>query len=88
VVLTYQGPVDELTLNSGRIVVDGGYVIGRTSGIKFSIKRAARSYVSHLLSGAGCSRIYEGTGKILMCTTPYWRFRLKATELKDPILAE
>jgi uncharacterized protein (AIM24 family) len=88
IVLATQGPVEEITLNNGRIVVDGNYVVGRTAGIKFTIRRAARSYVSHILSGEGYARVYEGTGKLLMCTTPYWRFRVKGGEFKDPILAE
>ncbi len=86
--LATQGPVEEMTLNNGRIVVDGNYVIGRTSGIKFSIRRAARSRFSHWLSGEDYARVYEGTGRLLLCTTPYWRFRVKGGEFKDPILAE
>jgi len=88
VVLATQGPVEEFTLKNGRIVVDGNYVIGRTSGIKFSISRPERTYFSHLLSGQGYARVYEGTGKLLMCTTPYWRFRIKGGEFKDPILVD
>ena len=88
VVLACQGPVDEMKLQDSRMVVDGNYVIARTSGIKLSIRRAERSYLSHLLSGEDYARAYEGTGRLLMCTTPYWRFRLKGGELKDPMLID
>jgi uncharacterized protein (AIM24 family) len=88
VVLTSKGPVEELTLNNERIVVEGNYVLGRTNGIKFSIQRAAKSIFSHLLSGEAYARVYEGTGRLLLCTTPYWRFRIKGGEFKDPALAE
>ena len=89
VVLTAPGPVEEMTLKNGRIVVAGNYVLGRTSGIKFSVRRAARSYFSHILSGEASARVYEGTGKLLMCSTPYWRNRNKSlSAAKDPVLAE
>jgi uncharacterized protein (AIM24 family) len=88
VVLTSKAPVEELTLNNERIVVEGNYVLGRTIGIKFSIQRAEKSIFSHLLSGEGYARVYEGTGRLLLCTTPYWRFRIKGGEFKDPALAE
>jgi uncharacterized protein (AIM24 family) len=88
VVLTSQGPVEEMTLNNERIVVEGNYVLGRTNCIKFSIRRAAKSIFSHLLSGEAYARVYEGTGRLLLCTTPYWRFRIKGGEFKDPALAE
>jgi len=88
VVLATHGPIEELTLNNGRVVVDGNYVVGRTSGIKFTIRRAARSYISHRLSGESYARVYEGTGRLLMCSTPYWRARVKGGEFKDPILAD
>jgi uncharacterized protein (AIM24 family) len=87
IVLTTNGPVEELTLNDARVVVDGNYVIGRTSGIRFTVRRAARSYFSHLLSGENYARVYDGTGKLLLCSTPYWRFRIKSNEFKDPVQA-
>jgi uncharacterized protein (AIM24 family) len=88
VVLACQGPVDEMKLQNGRMAVGGSYVIARRSGIKLSIRRPERSYISHLLSGENYARVYEGTSRLLMCTTPYWRFRLKGGQLKDPMLAD
>ena len=86
VVLAAQGPVDELTLNSERLVVDGPFVIARTDGIKFSIRRPARTRWSTWLSGQTSARVYEGKGRLLMCTTPYWRLAIKNKHLADPML--
>jgi uncharacterized protein (AIM24 family) len=88
IVLATRGPIKEMTLNNGRIVVDGDYVVGRTTGIKFTIRRAARSYLSHRLSGEDYARVYEGTGKLLLCCTPYWRARVKGGVFRGPILAD
>jgi uncharacterized protein (AIM24 family) len=87
VVLTTQGPVEEMILNNGRVVVEGKYVIARTSGIKFSIRRAAKSIWAHILSGESYARVYEGTGRLLLCSVPYWRIRITGGELKHPVMA-
>ena len=86
VVLAAQGPVDEITLNSEKLVVDGSFVIARTDGIKFSIRRPARTRWSTWLSGQTSARVYEGKGRLLMCTTPYWRLAIKNKNLADPML--
>jgi uncharacterized protein (AIM24 family) len=86
VVLAAQGPVDELKLNNEKLVVDGTYVIARTTGINFTIRRPARTRWSTWLSGERFARVYEGTGRVLMCTTPYWRLAIKNKELGDPAL--
>jgi uncharacterized protein (AIM24 family) len=88
VVLKADGPVQVNTLQNQRLVVAGNYVIGRTEGIKFTIRRAAKSWISHWLSGERFARAYEGTGKVLLCTTPYWRLAVKSKLYGDPALAE
>lgn len=88
VALYSDGPVEEVTLDNGRLVVAGNYVIGRTDGIKFSIRRAAKSRFSHWLSGEPFARVYEGTGKLLLCTTPYWQLRLKHDASNHPAMSK
>ena len=53
--------------------------------IKFTIRRAAKSLISHWLSGEQAARAYEGTGKVLLCTTPYWRLFMKGEEAKGAV---
>jgi uncharacterized protein (AIM24 family) len=89
VVLIAQGPVQELTLNNERLVVDGNYVVARTSGILFSIRRPARSLLGYFLSGERYARVYQGTGRVLIATTPYWRLRIgQKGESRDPAAFE
>lgn len=87
-VLTVDGPVEEIELKNGRMVVDGPFVVARTDGIKFSLKRPTRSLLSYWMSGEKLSRVYEGTGRLLMCTTPYWRLMLSRRRESDPSLME
>ena len=83
------GPVDEVELNDERLVVDGNYVIARTAGISFKIRRPTRSLLGYYLSGERYARVYEGTGRLLIATTPYWRLRIgQKGEAEDPAVAE
>jgi uncharacterized protein (AIM24 family) len=87
VALYTEGPVEERTLRGEKLVVAGNYVIGRTEGIRFTIRRAAKSLISHWLSGERSARVYEGTGKLLLCTTPYWQLRLKQERSMEPAVS-
>jgi uncharacterized protein (AIM24 family) len=77
VVLSVEGPIEEVELKNDRLVVDGPFVVARTTGISLRIKRPARSLLSYWMSGQTRARVYEGTGRLLLCTTPYWRFRMQ-----------
>ena len=63
------GPVDEMTLNNERLVFDGNYVVARTAGISFTIRRPTRSRLGYYLSGERYSRVYEGTGRLASIST-------------------
>lgn len=77
VVLSVDGPVQEMELKNDRLVTDGPFVIARTHGISMRLKRPAKSLISHWLSGQKAAYVYEGTGKLLLCTVPYWRARMQ-----------
>jgi len=86
-VLITPGPIDEVSLNNERLVASGNFVIARTAGISFQVRRAERSRLAHYLSGEPYARIYQGTGRLLMATTPYWRLRLNQKgNTQDPAL--
>lgn len=87
VVLAARGPVSEVTLDDEMLVVDGSFVIARTSDVKFTIRRPARSRWSNWLAGQSVARVYQGTGRLLMCTTPYWRVAMKDRNTEAPVCA-
>ncbi|MBY0586870.1 AIM24 family protein [bacterium] len=80
VVLVTKGPVEEMTLNNERLVVDGRMVLARTDGIRFSVTRPTRSLLGYWLSGQTLSNVYQGTGRLLISTTPYWRYAMKTKD--------
>ena len=71
VVLNAPGPVEEVTLNNERLMVEGKLVLARTEGLDYRFRRAT-SLVQSLFAGEARLRVYEGTGKALVCWTPYW----------------
>lgn len=77
VVLSVPGPIEEVTLTDDQLVTDGPFVVAHTAGIRLSVRRPARSWLSYWMSGQKLAFCYRGTGKLLLCTTPYWRARLK-----------
>lgn len=83
VVLAVDGPVQEVELVDDRLVADGPFVIARTAGISLSVRRPTKSWLSYLLSGQNRAFVYEGTGKLLLCTTPYWRQRMQRERRTD-----
>jgi uncharacterized protein (AIM24 family) len=83
VVIHVNGPVEEVELTKSRIQVEGKYVVGWTGDIHYTIRRPTRSYLSYLTAGESYLRSYEGTGRVLVCSTPYWRLRLQQPPLPD-----
>lgn len=79
--LSVDGPVEEIRLDDDRLVVDGPQVVARTAGIRLSLKRPTSNFLSFWLSGQERSYVYEGSGKLLLCTTPYWRKRMQQDRL-------
>ncbi len=71
VAINAPGPVEEVDVHDTEMRVQGRLVLGRTSGLKFSSQRAAR-FPRNLISGQNRMRVFTGTGKLLMCMTPYW----------------
>ena len=69
------GPVETVDVADGELRVQGRLVLGRTDGLKFSSQRAA-AFPRNLISGQRRLRVFTGTGKALVCWTPYWNEHL------------
>jgi len=64
VVVTSAGPIEEIELNNGKLVVDGAFAIARSSGIDLKVSKATKGIFSTLISGEGIVNTFTGTGKI------------------------
>ena len=89
VVLVAHGMVEEIALDNEELVVDGKYVLARTSGISLKIRRPGRGLLGFFLSGERAARAYKGTGRLLISTTPNWRLRVyQSKDFADPFLTK
>lgn len=75
------GPVETVEINDSEMRVQGRLVLGRTSGLRFSSQRPT-SYLRSFISGQQRLRVFSGTGKALVCWTPYWNEQLLRTITK------
>jgi uncharacterized protein (AIM24 family) len=65
------GPVETVEVRGGELRVQGRLVLGRTDGLQFSSQRSA-TFPRNFISGQRRLRVFAGTGKALVCWTPYW----------------
>jgi uncharacterized protein (AIM24 family) len=70
VALSAPGPVEEIEID-GELVVRGRQVMGRTEGLRFSVRRPA-GFIQSMIAGERLARVYTGKGRALVCWTSYW----------------
>lgn len=66
VIITSSGPLEEIELINGKLVVDGRFAVARTSGIELKVTKATRGIFSTIISGEGLVNTFSGTGKVLI----------------------
>lgn len=75
VAINAPGPVDVVSLENSELRVQGRLVLGRTAGLRFSSRRAS-TFLRSFLVGQRRLRVFSGTGKVLVCWTPYWNHHM------------
>lgn len=77
VVLCTRGPIERIAIEPGKkVVAEGKYVVARTDGVSFSIKRATKNFLGRFTAGEGFVRVFEGSGAVLLNPAPNWRYRI------------
>lgn len=71
VAINAPGPVEVVEVDGSELRVQGRLVLGRTEGLRF-LSRRPTTFFRHFISGQRRLRVYRGTGKVLVCWTPYW----------------
>ncbi len=66
VIITSAGPLEEVELINGKLVVDGRFAVARTSGIELKVTKATKGIFSTVISGEGLVNTFTGTGKVLI----------------------
>jgi uncharacterized protein (AIM24 family) len=78
IVLKTNGPVELIELHNERLATDGSYVLARSEGVSYRVRRSTRSLLGSFLTEERRLRLYEGTGRVLVSSYPYWRQLLHA----------
>jgi uncharacterized protein (AIM24 family) len=71
VAINAPGPVEEIVLDDSEIVAQGRLVLARTAGLRYRVRRPA-GFIQSLIAGEPIARCFSGTGRALVCWTPYW----------------
>ncbi len=66
VIVVSNGPLETIELNNDKLVVDGSFAVARTSGIQFTVNKAAKGLFSSWTSGEGIVNTFTGTGKVMI----------------------
>ena len=76
VVIRTPGPVQVVPVK-GSYRTEGRIVVGRTSSLKYRVRRPTRRLIDYFLSGEAFLKSFEGDGQLLTCPTPYGRQRFQ-----------
>jgi uncharacterized protein (AIM24 family) len=71
VAINAPGPVEAVDVSDAELRVQGHLVLGRTAGLSFTSQRSA-VFPRNFISGQRRLRVYGGSGRALVCWTPYW----------------
>lgn len=78
VALNAPGPVETVEITDGAFRAQGRIILGRTAGLRFTSERPAR-FPRNLIAGQRRLRVLRGTGRVLVCFTPYWNEHMYRT---------
>jgi uncharacterized protein (AIM24 family) len=70
VILQAPGPVEVIDLRDDRLVVDGNFLVARSTGLDFSIQQSSRSLLSTVTSGEILVNVLQGTGRVYLAPIP------------------
>jgi uncharacterized protein (AIM24 family) len=75
--LNAPGPVEMVEIRDGAFRAQGRIILGRTAGLRFTSERPA-PFPRNLIAGQRRLRALTGTGRVLVCFTPYWNEHMYA----------
>lgn len=70
VILQAPGPIQVIDLQDDRLVVDGNFLVARSTGLDFSIQQSSRSLLGTVASGEILVNVLQGTGRVYLAPIP------------------
>ena len=89
-ILHTRGPVEELTIQSDKIVVaESPFIIARTSNVSMKVRRPTNNFLGRFTSKEPFVREFrttgDGIGRVLVLEAQYWRQLVLARKSQDPL---
>ena len=89
VMICSPGPVEEIVLgkdspHGSQLVADGPIVLARTTGISYTVRMPSLLPWRRAATGENLLRVYKGEGRMLVCTTPFWRYKIMSGKSPAP----
>jgi uncharacterized protein (AIM24 family) len=89
VMICSPGPVEEITLgkdglHGSQLIADGPIVLARTTSIQYTVRTPSLLPWRRAATGEKLLRIYQGEGRLLVCTTPFWRYKIMREKASHP----
>jgi uncharacterized protein (AIM24 family) len=89
VMICSPGPVEEITLGKdspfgSQLIADGPIVLARAASISYTVRLPSLLPWRRAASGETLLRVYQGEGRMLVCTTPFWRFKIMQERAANP----
>jgi uncharacterized protein (AIM24 family) len=89
VMICSPGPVEEITLGKdspygNQLIADGPIVLARTASISYTVRLPSLLPWRRAATGESLLRVYAGEGRMLVCTTPFWRYKIARDKAASP----
>jgi uncharacterized protein (AIM24 family) len=81
VMICSPGPVEEIILgkdspHGSQLIADGPIVLARTESISYTVRLPSLLPWRRAVTGESMLRVYRGEGRMLVCATPFWRYKI------------
>lgn len=81
VMICASGPITEIALgkdspHGGEFIAENQVVLARTTGIQYFARLPSVLPWRRMASGENLLRVFRGEGRMLVCTTPFWRYKI------------
>lgn len=81
VMVCAQGPITEIFLgkdspHGSQFIAEGQIVLARTTSVNYFTRMPSLLPWRRMASGERLLRVYQGEGRLLICTTPFWRYKI------------
>jgi uncharacterized protein (AIM24 family) len=77
VIASSPGPIEIMDLANEKLVLDGVFVVARSSELNYSVQKSSKGILGSITSGEGLVQVIQGTGRVYISSIPNQSIALK-----------